>query len=146
MDTIIPDSIKTKLKSVKLKNAAAVDKNSLSGGLSPVSISIPFNLSFGYDEPNETSGTVIKRGNLIDISIKRYFRGVEEKEQFMELLKNNSELMQYKKGTFQFVIEEKHYGYRIDINIGRDMFLSSQPKSFSISSISVKSLTSTSKK
>jgi hypothetical protein len=142
-ELIVPDNIKTKLKSVKLENTAALDTNSFTNRLSPVKVLIPFNLSFGYREPDETSGTIIKRGDLIDIT---YFNGYEEKPQLIELLKNNSDLMQYKKGTFQFVIEEKHFDYHIDINIGRGAGYSSQPKRFSISSFSVKSFTGEGKK
>ena len=54
--------------------------------------------------------------------------------------------MQYKKGTFQFVIEEKFYNYHIDVNIGRDMVYSSQPKSFSVSTEHVKSFSGEGKK
>lgn len=145
-ELIIPDSTKSKLKNVKLKNTAAVDKNSMTGGLTPVKILIPFDLSFGYGRSKETSGTAVKRGDFIDISISRYFRDENEKLQMIELLKANSELMQYKKGTFQFVIEEKFYNYHIDVNIGRDMFYSSQPKSFSVSTEHVKSFSGEGKK
>lgn len=145
-ELIIPDSTKSKLKNVKLKNTAAVDKNSMTGGLTPVKILIPFDLSFGYGRSKETSGTAVKRGDFIDISISRYFRDENEKLQMIELLKANSELMQYKKGTFQFVIEEKFYNYHIDVNIGRDMVYSSQPKSFSVSTEHVKSFSGEGKK
>lgn len=145
-ELILPDSTKTKLKNVKLKNTAAVDKNSMTGGLTPVKVLIPFDLSFGYGRSKETSGTVVKRGNFIDVSISRYFRDENERLQIIEFLKANSELMQYKKGTFQFVIEDKFYNYHIDINIGRDMVVSSQPKSFSVSSKHVKSFSGEGKK
>jgi len=145
-ELILPDSIKSKLKNVKLKKTATVDKNSMTGGLTPVKVLIPFDLSFGYVRSDETSGTVIKRGNFIDISINGYFDGENEKLQMIELLKVNSELMQYKNGTFQFVIEDKFYKYNIDINIGRDMVYSSQPKSFSVSTEYVKSFSGKGKK
>lgn len=116
------------------------------GGLIPVKVLIPFDLLFGYNRSKETSGTVVKRGDFIDVSISRYFKNENEKLQMIELLRANSELLQYKKGTFQFVIEEKFYNYHIDVNIGRNMVYSSQPKSFSVSTEHVKTFLGKGKK
>jgi len=141
----VSDSLITILKNVKLYSPAAVDKNSLSGGLSPVNVLIPFNLRFGNSKSKEKSGVVIKRGDIIDVSLDRYRIG-DKKHQIVEALKNDTDLMQYKKGNFQFIMEENKFGLNIDINIGRDAFVRSQPKSFSIPSISIKSFTGKGKK
>jgi len=141
----LSDSLRTVLKNVKLYSPAAVDKNSLSGGLSPVKVLIPFNLRFGNRKSKEKSGIVIKRGDFLDVSLDRYRIG-DEKHSIIEALKNNTELMQYKKGSFQFIMVENNFGYSIDVNIGRDAIVRSQPKSFSIPSISIKSFTGKGKK
>lgn len=141
----VSDSLRTILKNVKLYSPAAVDKNSLSGGLSPVKVLIPFNLRFGNSKFKERAGTVIKRDDFIDISLN--MNQIEsDKSQIIESLKINTDLMQYKKGRFQFVMEENKFGLSIDVNIGRDAIVRSQPKSFSSPSISIKSFTGKGKK
>lgn len=147
-ELILPDSTISILKNVKLKNTAAVDKNSMTGGLTPVKVLIPFDLSFRYNEykSKETSGVIKKRKDNLKITIGRYFKDENEKLQMIEFLKANSELMEYEKGSFQFVILDKLYNYHIDINIGRDMFYSSQPKSFSVIKQHLKSFSGEGKK
>jgi len=135
----IPDSIKTVLNGLRLKTVAKADKNSLTGDLMPVKISIPFKLGYKSETPSEISGTAIKRDDFIDISLSRKFYSAEEKTQLIELLKTNTMILKYKKGSFQFVIEEIPYNYNIDLNIGRDMVYTSQPTSFTLFSNSVKS-------
>uniref|UniRef100_UPI004048EF68 hypothetical protein n=1 Tax=Fulvivirga sp. TaxID=1931237 RepID=UPI004048EF68 len=138
----LSESIKSKLKNVKLLITAEVDKNSMTGGLSPVPVLIPFELSFRDDKDNskETSGIVKKTkddlkitrvGNFKD-KIEGNFIGKNEKQQILEFLIEKSEIMEYEVGSFQFVILDKLYNCNIDINIWRGFIYSSQPKSFSV--------------
>ena len=83
----------------------------------------------------------MKRGDLINLICR-----TNEYDHIIEILKYKSELMQYKKGDFQFVIEEKQYDYCIDINIAWGNLYNSQVKRFSISSFSVNSFTGEGKK
>ncbi len=142
----VTEDIKKELSTVQLKNLAKADVNSLTGGLNPVTIKIPFNLSFGTAKSKETQGKVIKRGEQIDITISRYFKGVEEKNKFIDMIKEQTDILQYKKGEFDFIIEETSFGYHIDINIMRDMIWSSQPTSFSVTTEKVKSFSGQGKK
>ena len=142
----IPESVRIELTKVRLQNIAKADVNSLTGGLNPVTIKIPFNLKYGASKSTETAGKAIKSGDNIKISISRYFKGVEEENKFISMLKEQTDILEYKKGEFDFIIEASSFGYHIDINIMRDMVWSSQPKSFSVVTEKVKSFTGQGKK
>jgi len=117
----------------------------MTGELNPVSIKIPFEISAGLPRLYETKGKATKRGANIYISIDRYFKG-NEKEEIIEMIKKQTEILEYKRGDFDFVLEKKSQGYHIDFNIMRGMMYSSQPKSFSIETKTIKSLTGEGKK
>lgn len=142
----ISESVRAELLKVRLQNIAKADVNSLTGGLNPVTIKIPFNLKYGASKSTETTGKALKSGDNIKISISRYFKGVEEENKFISMLKEQTDILEYKKGEFDFIIEASSFGYHIDINIMRDMVWSSQPKSFSIVTEKVKSFTGQGKK
>src|ERR1035437_902484 len=131
----VNDSIKMQLKQVSLKTIAEVDKNSLSGGLTPIKILIPFKLSYNTEFDTEYA-TVVKRNGMVDALSD----GNCKKEQLIEMLKDNIELSKFKKGVFRATIEEKKLNIYIDFNIERGMFWSPQTKSFSISTFSIKSI------
>jgi len=142
---IITDDIKTKLSKVTLQHLAKADINSMTGELKPVSIKIPFELSAGLPKLYNTKGKVTKRGDNIYISIDRYFKGNEEQE-IIELIKKQTDILDYKKGNFDFVLEKKTQGCHLDFNIMRGMMYSSQPKSFSVETKTIKSFTGEGKK
>jgi PAS domain-containing protein len=142
----ISESVRAELLKVRLQNIAKADVNSLTGGLNPVTIKIPFNLKYGASKSTETTGKALKSGDNIKISISRYFKGVEEENKFISMLKEQTDILEYKKGEFDFIIEASSFGYHIDINIMRDMVWSSQPKSFSVVTEKVKSFTGQGKK
>lgn len=149
----VSDSTKQHMANLKLKITAAVNKNSLTGNLSPVKVQIPFHLSFGSERSVETSGTIEKMGDVIEIYINRGYYSQwdhdhekEQKQQILDILQKNTDLMLYKKGKFSYVIEEKLYGYSIDVNIFRGMFVSDQATSFATSTFSVKSFNGQGKK
>ncbi len=142
----VTESVRTELSKVSLQNIAKADVNSLTGGLNPVTVKIPFNLKYGASKSTETTGKAIKSGDNIKISISRYFKGVEEENKFILMLKEQTDILEYKKGEFDFIIEASSFGYHIDINIMRDMVWSSQPKSFSVITEKVKSFTGQGKK
>ena len=140
------ESIKSELSKVKLQDLAKTDVNSLTGGLNPVAIKIPFDLSFNASEAHETKGKAVKNIDLIDITINRYFKGWEEKEKFIKMLKEQTDILEYKKGDFEFVIEENSFDYHIDINIQRDIVWSSQPTRFLVKTEKLKSFSGDGKK
>jgi hypothetical protein len=142
----VSENIRSELSKVRLQNIAKADVNSLTGGLNPVAIKIPFNLRYGASKSTETKGKAVKSGENIRITIDRYFKGVEEEKKFIVMLKEQTDILEYKKGTFDFIIEASSFGYHIDINIMRDMVWSSQPKSFTVVTEKVKSFSGQGKK
>lgn len=134
----LPDSIKAELSQVKLQNLAKKDVNSLTGGLSPVSIKLPFELKYGSNVSNVTSGKATKRGDAIDISIGRYFDGNEEKEHLISLLKEKSDILSYKKGEFNFTIETSYFGCFTGFNIVADNIIANRKSKTSSQGFSIK--------
>ena len=123
----ITDSLKDELSKVSLRNLAKANINSLTGGLSPVQVIIPFNASRRVNKPEQITGSAIKNGDNIEIALDANY---SFREKATELIKTKSDINDYKKGKFTFIIERKTVGYNIDINIMRDMVWSSQPTSF----------------
>lgn len=126
----VTDSIKSVLSKVKLQRLAKISVNSLTHTLNPVQIKIPFTLSYTHDEPIETTGTVMKNNSELDVSIDRNFRPEENKDVFVDLIKKQTEILDYKKGTFKFSTIENKIHYYIDFNIAREGIISAQTMSF----------------
>jgi len=139
----ITDEIKKELNGVRLKNVAKTDINSLTGELNPVAIKLPFNLSGGVPKTETIEGVVsIKNGQVqVFMDGNSYVR-----DKATEILKSETDLLEYKKGQFNFTINKEARGYHIDINIMRNMVYSSQPKSFTTEKYSVKKFEGNGKK
>ena len=128
---IITEDIKAKLSKVTLKHLAKADINSLTGELNPVSIKIPFEISAGLPRLYETTGKASRWRANTYISFNRYFTK-NKREELIEMIKKQTEILEYKRGYFDFVLENKSQEYYIDFNIMRGIMYSSQPKSFSV--------------
>ena len=120
------------LSKISLTNLAKTDINSLTGDLNPVAVKIPFELAIYEREPRITNGEAIKRGDRIDITINRYFDGIEEKEKFIKMLKTETDIQEYKKGRFNFSIAKTETKFYFDMNIPRGSMVSMQSTEFSI--------------
>lgn len=120
------------LSKILLTNLAKTDINSLTGELNPVAVKIPFELAIYEREPRITNGEAIKRGDRIDISIERYFDGIKEKEEFIEMIKAETDIQEYKKGRFNFSIAKTETEFYFDMNIPRGLMVSMQAIKFSV--------------
>lgn len=142
----VSDDIKSDLLKVKLQNLAKADVNSLTGGLNPVPVKIPIDMSYSLSyKSNKICKASINNG-YIDISIGRNFNNSEEKDKYIGLIKEQTDILLYKKGIFDFVIEETNFNYHIDFNIMRDIVWSSQPKDFTVRKQKINSFTGEGKK
>jgi hypothetical protein len=137
----ISSEIRKNLSKVKLARSAGISTNSLTGELTPVKVLIPFNAGFGVAKPKEIKGNGMKKGDNIDFYTPGYFRLEAEKKHIFNLLKETTELLEYKNCSFSFLIEQKEYTYSIDTNIMYPMTVSGQAKSFSEKTLSIKSFT-----
>lgn len=125
-ELVVSDSIKKQLAQVKLKTLAQIDVNSLTGGLKPVAILCPFNFKCGSYQSDKTKGHAIKKGDNIDISIEGYFKDSDEKDKIINILKEKSEILTYKKGEFDFIIA-KEVSYRsVGFNIVADNIIANR--------------------
>jgi len=125
-ELVVTDSIKKQLAQVKLKTLAQIDVNSLTSGLKPVAIHCPFNLQYGSYQSDKTTGHATKRGDNIDVTIERYFKDSEEKNNIITILKEKSEILTYKKGEFDFTIV-KEISYRsVGFNIVADNMIANR--------------------
>ncbi|MCA6368565.1 MAG: hypothetical protein IM618_16160 [Cytophagales bacterium] len=138
----VTEDARTELSAVRLQNLAKFDDNS-SRGLTPVKIKIPLYLSFGAPEVVETKGRVIKRGDQIEITSNDY---IGDKDKLIETLKKQTNILEYKKGEFDFVIEKSSSYYYTDMNIFRGSVWSQQTQNFPIKSETVKSFLGQGKK
>lgn len=122
----INDSLKRIFSKVHLEKLAKKDVNSLTGGLSPVPIKLPFVLKYGTHNGDEVTGHAIKKGNEIAIRINRYFKDQEEEEHFVKLLKEQTDILTYKKGEFDFTIVEKNQFCNCQLNIVADNIIANR--------------------
>lgn len=151
----ISDSVKQRFATIKLKRVAKADINSLAGNISPVAIKIPFKVSTSKSERIErVYGKVVKDKDRFQFSFTEAWNAMdfegtstasqkqeiteELKSQATEIIKESSELSEYKNGTFTFVVEKRTPldNYEIDVNILRDnMVWSSETQSTSTSTL-----------
>ena len=134
----VTDSIKTELSKLHLQNLAKVDINSLTGALNPVTIQLPFDLHYGITRPEPTSGNVTKSGDQIHLTLKRYLKDDVEEIKYIDILKKYSELLEYKRGEFEFRIEESYIFTSVKINILVDTMLYGSDKEISTGGVSTK--------
>ena len=111
---------------MQLKTLAGIDVNSLTGGVKPVAIKCPFNFKFGVSKSGETKGHAIKRGDYIDVSLTRYFKDTEEKNSIINLLKQQTDILTYKKGEFDFLIIKESSYRSVGFNIVADNIIANR--------------------
>jgi len=116
----LTDDIKNNLSQVKLKSIAGIDINSLSGELKPVTIKCPFLLHYGSSNSRGTYGHLTKKKNKIDISLKRYFKDEKEKDEIIKLIKEQTDILTYKSGEFDFTIVTETNYLQIEFNLVAD--------------------------
>jgi hypothetical protein len=129
----VSDSIKSKLITVRLQRLAKADKNSLTRELLPVRILLPFDLekqegTTGYKNANEVYyGEVMKKNSILTLRYPSNHFEYEDST-IVNMLKEQTNIMTYKKGLFSFEIRTKYSGVNIDINIFKDTFIASGEK------------------
>jgi hypothetical protein len=126
----LSSEIKNNLSKIKLARSAGISTNSLTGELTPVKVLIPFDAGFGELRPREIKGNGRKKGDDIDFYTIGNFRLEEVKNLILSLLKENTELLEYKNCSFTFTLLQQEFEYSIDTNIGHSMTVSSQEKRF----------------
>jgi len=119
-ELIVNESIKNLLSKIQLKTNAGIDVNSLTGEVKPVAIKCPFNFKYGVSKLSETKGHAIKRGDHIDIKLTRHFKNIEEKNSIINLLKQQTDILTYKKGEFDFLIIKESSYRNVGFNIVAD--------------------------
>jgi hypothetical protein len=140
----LPDSLINKLKKINLETVAAIDINSLNNELKPVKIKIPFKVAF-YERPSEKiTGTVEKRGERVGFNFN--YLNEDEKNQIIKIIETKTDLMQYKKGLFEFVLKRRIFEYYITFCFDWQMYYSSQPTDIRINSIELETFTGQGKK
>jgi hypothetical protein len=145
----ISDSLRTTLQNVKLQRPGLVDKNSLSGDLSPVKVLIPFDLSFRPLTPTEIRNferteidvsIYIKEGNIEFTFGGRLDEPIKQK--LIKLIEEHTDLSQYFNGRLYFKIEQRIFNTSIGYNMENDIFVNTESVGvgFNISTFSVKSV------
>ncbi len=141
----LPDSIFNKLKDIKLARVAAIDINSLNDELKPVKVKIPLRISF-YERPSDSrQGKVMKKGENIAYQFK-FIRDDEEKEEIINIVEKKTNLLEYKKGIFDFELKKRNFEYYITFCLNWQMTYSTQPTELKTTFFELESFTGEGKK